>query len=179
MNWIQDGCMGGFKLLLWRSAHVRCHPYRRNVMTIKPAKRFLPIACCVMLAACGGVPASNQLQFDSDGTGRFSGSAGSDWTPQEIETEISDLECGDGAILDFEVRRLPSSPDYMIFSGRCAAGALTAANNVQNQRVSRPAGAAGAVPVQNMPAPNVTSGPVPVTMAGNSAGWDGSTPFVD
>ena len=148
-------------------------------MTTKPAKRFLPIACCVMLAACGGVPASNQLQFDSDGSGRFSGSAGSDWTPQEIETEISDLECGDGAIVDFEVRRSRSSPDYMIFSGRCAAGAVPAANSLQNQLASRPAGAAGTVPVQNMPAQNVSSGPVPVTTAGNSAGWDGSTPFVD
>ena len=148
-------------------------------MTAKPAKRFLPIACCVMLAACGGVPASNQLQFDNDGNGRFSGSAGSDWTPQDIETQISGLICGNGAIVDFKVRILPSAPDYMIFSGRCAAGAVTAANSLQNQLVSRPAGAAGAVPVQNMPVQNVTAGPVPVTTAGNSAGWDGSTPFVD
>jgi hypothetical protein len=153
-------------------------------MTIKPAQRFLSIACSVMLAACGGVPASNQLQFDNDRNGRFSGSAGADWTSQEIETQLSGLVCGNGAIADFNVSVLPSAPDHTVFSGLCAAGAVTDSSTVQNQLVSRPAGASGVVPVQNEPVPNapvqnLTSEPVPVPTAGNRGGWDGSTPFVD
>ncbi|WP_416368252.1 hypothetical protein [Tritonibacter mobilis] len=153
-------------------------------MTIKPAQRFLSITCCVMLAACGGVPASNQLQFDNDGNGRFSGSAGSDWTPREIETQISGLVCGNDAVVDFNVSVLPSAPDSTVFSGRCAAGVVTDSSTMQNQLVSRPAGASAVVPIQNRPVPNapaqnVTSGPVPVPAAGTRGGWDGSTPFVD
>lgn len=182
-------CIGGFKLLFRVSEPVRCRRLGRNFMTIKPAQRFLSIACSVMLAACGGVPASNQLQFDNDRNGRFSGSAGSDWTPREIATQISGLVCGNGAIADFNVTVLPSAPDHTVFSGRCAAGAVTDSSTVQNQIVSRPAGASGVGPVQNRPvqngpvqnspAQNVTSSPVPVPTAGNRGGWDGSTPFVD
>lgn len=177
-------CIGGFKLLFRVSEPVRCRRLGRNFMTIKPAQRFLSIACCVMLAACGEVPASNQLQFDNDGNGRFSGSAGSDWTSQEVETQLSGLVCGNGSIADFNVSVLPSAPDYKVFSGRCAAGVVTDSSTMQNQLVSRPAGASGVVPIQNRPVPNApaqnaTSAPVPVPTAGNRGGWDGSTPFVD
>jgi len=182
LDWVR--LYWGFKLLFKVSVQVRCRRLGRSFITMKSAKRFLSIACCVMLAACGGVPASNQLQFDNDGNGRFSGSAGADWTPQEIETQLSGLVCGNGAIADFNVSVLPSAPDYTVFSGRCAAGAVTDSSTMQNQRVSTPTGASGVVPVQYGPVPdapvqNVTSGRVPVPTAGNRVGWDGSTPFVD
>lgn len=142
----------------------------KNPMITKSAKLFLPIACCALLAACGGVPASNQISFDDDGNGRFSGAAGADWTPQEIKTQISGHACGNGPIADFRVSVLPSAPEYTIFSGRCASGAegVSAARGPQNQLLSRPT--AQALPVSTAPV---------VTTVGNSAGWDGSTPFVD
>ncbi len=142
----------------------------KNPMITKSAKLFLPIACCALLAACGGVPASNQISFDDDGNGRFSGSAGADWTPQEIKTQISGHACGNGPIAEFRVSVLPSAPEYTIFSGRCASGAegVSAARGPQNQLLSRPT--AQALPVSTAPV---------VTTVGNSAGWDGSTPFVD
>ena len=142
----------------------------KNPMITKSAKLLWPVACCAFLAACGGVPASNQISFDDDGNGRFSGAAGADWTPQEIKTQISGHACGNGPIADFRVSVLPSAPEYTIFSGRCALGAegLSAARGPQNQLLSRPT--AQALPVSTAPV---------VTTVGNSAGWDGSTPFVD
>lgn len=132
------------------------------------AKPFSAIACCALLAACGGVPASNQLQFDNDGNGRFSGSAGADWTAQEINTFAAEQICGNGPVGDFSIRVLPSAPDYKIFSGTCVSGeyGVAATGAGQNNVVTAPS--AQAVHAAPAAAPR-----------GNDADWDGSTPFVD
>ncbi|MEX0301929.1 MAG: hypothetical protein AB3N24_05850 [Leisingera sp.] len=134
-------------------------------MITKFATTGLSLTCCALLAACGGAPASNELQFDNDGNGRFSGSAGAGWTAQEIRTYAADQICGKGPVTEFSVRVLPTAPDYKIFSGACASGeyGLAAARAGQNYVVTAPA-----APV----APTVEPG-------ANSATWDGSTPFVD
>lgn len=139
-------------------------------MITKTAKLLLPAACCTLLAACGDLPTSNQISFDDDGGGRFSGIAGSDYTPQKIYTQVSGHACGNGPIADFRVVVSPTAPEYAIYSGRCALGTegLSSARGPQNQILTRPI--AQALPV--------TTGPA-ITAAGNSAGWDGSTPFVD
>ncbi|MDC0656926.1 hypothetical protein N6L27_02825 [Leisingera sp. SS27] len=135
-------------------------------------KPVLSLACCALFAACGGVPASNELQFDNDGNGRFSGSAGSGWTVQDINTYAVNQICGGGPVSGFSVRVLPTAPDYKIFSGACASGeySVSAADAGQNYVVAAPT-----APATPKPAP---AAPV-VTPAGNSSGWDGSTPFVD
>lgn len=134
-------------------------------MIIKFAKPALSLSCFAFLAACGGVPASNELQFDDDGNGRFSGSAGSGWAAEEIRSHAADHFCGNAPVVDFSVRVLPSAPDYKIFSGSCGAAADGFAV----------AGAGQSYTVAAQPA---AAGPV-VTPAANSSGWDGSTPFVD
>lgn len=131
-------------------------------MITKFSKPVLPLTCCALLVACGGVPASNELQFDNDGNGRFSGSAGAGWTPEEIRTQMSGVMCGNGPVADFHVSVLPSAPDYTIFSGRCASGAGTHASVATGQNY-----------VATAPAAPVAA---PST---NSTTWDGSTPFVD
>ncbi|UWQ34337.1 hypothetical protein K3555_07560 [Leisingera sp. M527] len=126
------------------------------------SKPVLYLACCALLAACGGAPASNELRFDKDGNGRFSGSAGAGWTAQEIRTHVSGQICGKGTVAEFNVRVLPTAPDYKIFSGSCASGGdgFPVAGVGQDYIVTAPA-----APV--------------VTLAGKSSAWDGSTPFVD
>ncbi|NIZ14163.1 hypothetical protein [Phaeobacter sp. HF9A] len=127
------------------------------------AKPMLSVGFALVLAACGGLPESNEMRFDSDGDGRFSGSAGSDFTPEEIRTSVSNDICGGGAIVDFRVFSLSNSPEAKIFSGRCASG----------RRVQP-------YPINTYAAPAAqTSVPVTVGASGSSAGWDGSTPFVD
>lgn len=120
------------------------------------------LACCALLAGCGGAPSSNELRFDNDGNGRFSGSAGAGWTPQEIKTQAASTICGNAPVAQFNVSVLPSAPGIQIFSGTCASGAggVTAAGAVQNNVVTAP------------------SAP-PVPAAANSSAWDGSTPYVD
>ncbi|UWQ80729.1 hypothetical protein K3725_06950 [Leisingera sp. S132] len=134
-------------------------------MTHGYTKPVLSLACCALFAACGGVPASNELQFDNDGNGRFSGSAGSGWTVQDINTYAAGQICGGGPVTGFNVRVLPNAPEYKIFSGACASGeyGVVAEDAGQNYVVT---------------APTTPAAPV-VTPAGNSSGWDGSTPFVD
>ncbi|WP_082020473.1 hypothetical protein [Leisingera sp. ANG-M1] len=137
-------------------------------MITRFAKPGLSLSCCALLAACGGVPASNELQFDNDGNGRFSGSAGAGWTAQEIRTFATGQICGNGPVVDFSIRVLPTAPDYKIFSGSCASGeyGLAAAGTGQNNVVTAPS------------APSVPAAPV-VAPGGSGAAWDGSTPFVD
>lgn len=133
-------------------------------MIKKIAKPALSLTCCALLVACGGPPASNELQLDKDGDGGFSGRAGSDWTAGQIRTQISGDACGTGSIVDFRVSVLPSAPGYTIFSGRCTSSGegFPAATGQQNQIVNR------------TPATRQQ-----VATPGNSATWDGSTPFVD
>ena len=133
-------------------------------MITRFAKPGLSLTFCALLAACGGAPVSNELQFDNDGNGRFSGSAGASWTALEIRTFATGQICGNGPVTDFSVRVLPTAPDYKIFSGTCASGeyGLAAASAGQNQVVTAPSAASA-----------------PAAPGGNSAAWDGSTPFVD
>ncbi len=86
-------------------------------MIPKTAKLLLPAACCTLLAACGGLPASNEMQLDKDANGRLSGIAGSDFTPQQIKMHVEIDACPGGTMVDFSVRVLPSEPDYKIFQG--------------------------------------------------------------
>lgn len=137
-------------------------------MITKSAKLLLSVACCAVLSACGGLPANNEMQLDKEANGRFSGIAGSDFTPQQIKMHVEIDACPGGTMVDFSVRVLPSEPDYKIFSGRCDGEVGAVAN---------PTGAM--VPVQTAPVQTVPVQTVPLTTAGNSAGWDGSTPFVD
>ncbi|CUI02134.1 hypothetical protein [Leisingera aquaemixtae] len=134
-------------------------------MTVNFTKSVLSLMCCALLAACGGAPASNEMQFDNDGNGRFSGSAGADWTAQEIRTHASGAVCGNGPVAEFNVRALPTAPGYKIFSGSCAngGGSFPVAGGGQDYIVT-------AQPVQAAPV---------VATARNSPAWDGSTPFVD
>ncbi|QAX29939.1 hypothetical protein [Leisingera sp. NJS204] len=133
-------------------------------MALSFSKPVLYFACCALLAACGGAPASNELRFDKDGNGRFSGSAGASWTAQEIRTQVSGQICGNGSVADINVRVLPTAPDYKIFSGSCASGGdgFPVAGVGQDYIVTaQPAPAAAVAPVAS------------------SSAWDGSTPFVD
>ncbi|MDE4174041.1 hypothetical protein PXK01_07740 [Phaeobacter sp. PT47_59] len=131
-------------------------------MITKFAKPILPLTCCALLAACGGTPASNEMRLDSDGNGRFSGTAGAGWTPEEIRTQVSAQICGNAPVAEFRVTVLATAPDYTIISGRCASGtgSLSTVGVGQNH-------------VATAPATAVT------TPVANNATWDGSTPFVD
>lgn len=127
-------------------------------------KPLAAISVCAIVAACGGgVPASNQMNINSDGDGRFSGIAGLEFTEQEIRNNASAMICGDGPIVEFRTSVLPSGPGHLTFSGRCASGQASVAGQGQ---VVTPA----IVPA--------TPGPTarPTKTAGT---WDGSTPFVD
>ncbi|WP_027258626.1 hypothetical protein [Leisingera aquimarina] len=134
-------------------------------MITKFSKPVQSLACCALLAACGGVPASNELQLDNDGNGRFSGVAGADWTAQEIRTHVSGMICSNGPVGELRFSMLPSAPEYTIFSGSCASSGdgLASSETWQNRVVT---------------APSAPEAPA-VVSAGNSAAWDGSTPFVD
>ncbi|MBY6134616.1 hypothetical protein KUV61_02160 [Nocardioides marinus] len=125
----------------------------------------LTLACCALLAACGGAPASNELRFNYDGNGRFSGGAGAGWTEQEIRSHAANTLCGNRPVAEFQVSVLPTAPDYKIFSGRCAAGGPAAA-------------IAGTGQDHIAAKPPTTSAPTTVPTA-SSGVWDGSTPFVD
>ena len=88
-------------------------------MRIKHISTSLLVAT-LALSACGGAPASNELQIDNDGYGRFSGSAGSAWTADEIRRHAQNSICGyNQYVANFSVRSLPSAPGYLIFSGQC------------------------------------------------------------
>ena len=134
------------------------------------AKPVLSFACCAFLVACGGVPSSNELQFDNDGNGRFSGVAGDDWTASEIRSYASGQVCGNGPIGQFQVSVLPSAPEFTIFSGVCASGVESSApaQTWQNRVVTAPTTAATSAAA--------TQG---TTWIGSSSTWDGSTPIVD
>lgn len=119
------------------------------------ATYVIPFACCAMLSACAGVPASNELRIDNDGNGRFSGVAGSAFSDQEIMEQVERQVCANSTIQTFRPSILASAPEVTLFSGTCG-----------------PAGAGTSAPQELEP---VTATPQRV----NSAGWDGSTPFVD
>ena len=103
-------------------------------MTSKSLFLSAAVLSVLTLSACGGVPAANELRFDNDGNGRFSGSAGPDWTAQEIREQAQDI-CGSGqSVADFSVRALSGGK---IFSGRCDGNVIGLANNVQNVPVTR------------------------------------------
>lgn len=127
-----------------------------------PISPLLAALSLSLLAACGGVPQSNQMNFDNDGNGRFSGSAGADWSADEVRNYAMRNLCGGGAVEDFIVRVMPSGPDVMIFSGRCANGGLSL------------------LPVASTPVTLASDSAAPSTYRpATSSGWDGSTPFVD
>ena len=130
-------------------------------MISKFIKPILSLGCLAQLTACGGAPASNELQLDNDGNGRFSGSAGADWSAQEIQTQVSNQICGNGPVGQFNVSVLPSAPEFKIFSGACVSGGggLATTGVGQNQIVTAP--------------------PAPTTPVASSSAWDGSTPIVD
>lgn len=128
----------------------------------KPA---LYLAQSALLAACGGVPASNEMQLDIDGGGRFSGSAGGDWTVVEIRTHTVRQVCGHGPVEEFNTYVLPSAPEYTIFSGSCATGEYGAAfAGLGQNNIITTSAAAPTVEVQTPVSPSE---------------WDGSTPFID
>ena len=121
------------------------------------ATYVIPFACCAVLSACAGVPASNELRIDTNGDGRFSGVAGSAFSDQEIMEQAARQACGNRPIETFRPSILATAPEVTLFSGTCA-----------------PAGSR--VLAQTTPeAGHIT----PTTPRANSAGWDGSTPFVD
>lgn len=68
------------------------------------------------LAGCGGAPAANEVRVDNDGGGKFSGSAGMQWTEQELRAEVGDQVCGGTAPREFSLRALDVA---WIFSGTC------------------------------------------------------------
>lgn len=122
------------------------HPFAHLT---KPA---LCLAFAAALSACGGAPASNELQFDNDGNGRFSGSAGLDWTAEEIRQQAQGL-CGQGqTVTGFSVQSLSGG---RVFSGQCTGGAIALAADANNVTVATtPAASVQAVQV----APTVASG---------------------
>ena len=69
-----------------------------------------------VLVACGGPIASNELQIDNDGSGRFSGHAGEDWTPEELRDQVAGVVCNGVTPRVFN----PSILDGKnLFSGSC------------------------------------------------------------
>lgn len=68
------------------------------------------------LAGCGGAPAANEVRVDNDGGGKFSGSAGMEWSQEEISKNVGDMICGGATPKDILFRTLS---DAWIFSGTC------------------------------------------------------------
>ena len=135
-------------------------------MITRVSKFGFCLVAVTAVAACAGLPAANELRIDNDGKGRLSGTAGADFTPQEILKHVSQSVCGGGPVNNFRTSYVPSTPDITIFSGVCASG--------RSHDLIIPAGGTiGVAPQVAEPAPVEYSTP------GNRAGWDGSTPFVD
>ena len=82
----------------------------------------LLVATLSLLAACGGL-ASNTLEIDNDGGGRFSGHAGPDWTDEEIVRQVGVTVCGGAAPNPFGYRLLDG---FRIFNGTCGTAPLAA-----------------------------------------------------
>lgn len=80
----------------------------------------LRAALCLSLAlvasACVAGPASNELNIDNDGGGRFSGHAGPDWTEAELRQMVGAQVCGGAAPRQFTLRVLSGN---WLFSGTC------------------------------------------------------------
>ncbi len=131
-------------------------------MTTLFTKPVLSLLCCAALAACGGAPQVNELRFNVDGQGRFSGSAGAAWTEAEIKAQASGQFCRNRPIGQFNVSVLPSAPDIKIFDGVCASATTSLITPTSQQSHSI-----------------TTQAPTQKTQSTQSAGWDGSTPIVD
>lgn len=113
--------------------------------------KFSPVYALVLLAACGGLPADNELRVDNDGNGRFSGTAGAGWTAEEIRRSV----CAPGQLpVEFNVYVLPSEPTIPIFNGRCPGA--TAIDSQLSQ-------------IQGQSAPVVTASPV--SPSGSPSGY--------
>lgn len=111
---------------------------------------MMGLASSVLLSACGGGATQvNELRFNQNGDGTFTGSAGAAWSEAEIRAQACQ---GAGAA----TLSVTSTASGKTFSGRCGSG--------------------GDVPSSEVP--TVTSA-VTAAPATSSAGWDGSTPFVD
>lgn len=76
------------------------------------------IISCLFLAACvSAPPASNELFFDFEGDGHFTGTAGFDFTDDDIKGFAnSDLHCGGKGITEFS---RSETPQAIVFSGKC------------------------------------------------------------
>jgi hypothetical protein len=80
----------------------------------------LRAAACLALilttSACVAGPASNELNIDNDGGGRFSGHAGPDWTEAELRQMVGAQVCGGASPRQFNLRVLSGN---WLFSGTC------------------------------------------------------------
>lgn len=74
------------------------------------------LAAAAALTACVGGGASNQLNIDNDGGGRFSGHAGMDFTQDQLRTMVGGQVCGGSQPRQFDVRVLDNN---WLFSGAC------------------------------------------------------------
>ncbi|WP_299843221.1 hypothetical protein [uncultured Paracoccus sp.] len=75
------------------------------------------LALLATLAACSGdAPASNELQLENDGGGKFSGKAGPEWTGAELKREAATSVCGGAEPATF---KLTSKKDVWSFKGKC------------------------------------------------------------
>ncbi|MDP2581436.1 hypothetical protein Q8W37_15980 [Shimia thalassica] len=80
-------------------------------------KVIIPLMAVGFVAACGGAPSNNQMTVDRDGA-NFSGTAGSDWTDQDLRTNAFAALCPK----DQKVANLIVSRDekgVAKFSGTC------------------------------------------------------------
>ena len=114
---------------------------------------MMGLAASVLLSACGGATQVNELRFNQNGDGTFTGSAGAAWSEAEIRAQACQ---GAGAA----TLSVTSTASGMTFSGRCGSG--------------------GDVPSSEVPTvTSAVTSAVTAAPATSSAGWDGSTPFVD
>lgn len=78
--------------------------------------RFASLALILALAGCVSGPASNELNIDNDGNGRFSGHAGPDWSEAELRQMVGAQVCGGALPRDFNLQVLSGN---WLFSGTC------------------------------------------------------------
>ncbi|MGD9919207.1 MAG: hypothetical protein AB7U46_14415 [Paenirhodobacter sp.] len=59
---------------------------------------------------------SKKISIDNDGGGRFSGHAGSDWTPDDLKRMVAQQICGGPLPRRFDLRTMSG---FWLFSGSC------------------------------------------------------------
>ena len=105
----------------------------------------LSVLALVTLSACGGID-PNVMRVDNDGNGKFSGTAGENWTPDEIAAQV----CGPNSFASVFRVLASTNGGAFAFAGECASGQVPAPGAVPTpQPQPAPVTEASAAPSQN------------------------------